>query len=93
MTNRRKYPEEFKKDAVRLMLARGTRTIAEVAAELKLSQSMLHRWHQRYGAEVTGGASQSQEKREDVEQMRRQLRELQQENALLKKAAALSRKK
>ncbi len=56
MTNRRKYPEEFKKDAVRLMLARGTRTIAEVAAELKLSQSMLHRWHQRYGAEVTGGA-------------------------------------
>lgn len=89
MGKNKKYSEEFKKDAVRLMLARGTRTIRDVARGIGVSPSMLHRWHEKYGAEVSGGAVQSQHEREDVEQMRRRLRELEQENALLKKAAAL----
>lgn len=89
MGKRKQYTEAFKRDAVRLMLARGTRTVAEVADGLGVSQSMLHRWHQRYGAEAGSGAARSQEEREDVEKLRRRLRELEQENALLKKAAAL----
>ena len=52
MGNRKKYTEEYKKDAVRLMQARGTRTIAEVAKGLGVSQSMLHRWHKRYGSKI-----------------------------------------
>jgi transposase len=89
MGNRKQYTEEFKKDAVRLMLGRGTRTVAEVAEGLGLSQSMLYRWHKRFGSELKGRASVSQHEREDIEQMRRRLRELEQENSLLKKAAAL----
>ena len=89
MGKRKQYTEQYKKDAVRLMLARGTRTVDEVARGLGVSQSMLHRWHQKYGAELSGGAVRSQEEREDIEKMRRRLRELEQENALLKKAAAL----
>jgi transposase len=89
MGNRKQYTEEFKKDAVRLMLARGARTVAEVAEGLGLSQSMLYRWHKRYGSEVKGRAAVSQHEREDIEKMRRRLRELEQENSLLKKAAAL----
>jgi len=89
MGNRKQYTEEFKKDAVRLMLARGTRTIAEVANGLGVSQSMLSRWHKRYGSELQGMAAVTQHEREDVERMRRRLRELEQENSLLKKAAAL----
>jgi transposase len=88
MGKRRRHTEEFKKDAVRLMLARGTRTIAEVANGIGVSASMLNRWHQKYGPEVSGGAVRSQAEREDVEKMRRRLRELEQENGLLKKAAA-----
>jgi transposase len=89
MGKRRQYTEEFKKDAVRLMLARGKRTVAEAADQVGVGSSMLHRWHQRYGAEVSGGAIASQAEREDVERMRRRLRELEQENAFLKKCAAL----
>jgi transposase len=89
MGKRKQYTEAFKKDAVRLMLARDTQTVEEVAKRVGVSSSMLHRWHQRYGAEVSGSALRSQDNREDVERMRRRLRELEQENALLKKAAAL----
>lgn len=86
---RKKYSEEFKKDAVRLVRNRGTRTIAEVANELGVSESMLHRWQQAYGAQVDGSAIQADQGREDVERLRRRLRELEMENTLLKKAAAL----
>jgi transposase len=89
MGKRKRYTEEFKKDAVRLMAARGSRTISEVANRLGLSQSLLHRWHQRYGSEVQGQATGSEIEREDIEKMRRRLRELEQENSLLKNAAAL----
>jgi transposase len=89
MKKRKQYTEEFKKDAVRLMLARGSRTVADVAKGLGLGQSLLHRWHQRYGSELRGRATASQHEREDIEKMRRRVRELEQENSLLKKAAAL----
>jgi transposase len=89
MANRSHYTEEFKKDAVRLALSRGNRTIAEIAEGLGVSQSMLHRWHQKYAGTARAGAVSAQEEREDVEKLRRRLRELEQENALLKTAAAL----
>jgi transposase-like protein len=57
MGNRKQYTDEFKKDAVRLMLARGSRTVAEVADGLGLSQSMPYRWHERSGSELKGGAA------------------------------------
>jgi len=82
---RKKYSEEFKKDAVRLVRNRGTRTVAEVAKELGVSESMLHRWQQMYGAQVEGAAVQADAGREDVERLRRRLRELEMENTLLKK--------
>ena len=86
---RRKYTEEYKRDAVRLLMSRGSRTIRDIATELGLNESVLHRWYRRYGGEVSGQAEVSQSDREEMERMRRRLRELEQENALLKKAAAL----
>ena len=89
MPQRRSRPGSFKKDAVRRLLARGSKTIAEVARELGVSQSMLHRWRERFEPELTGGIQASEGEREEVERLRRELRDLQAENALLKKAAAL----
>lgn len=89
MEQRTQYTEAYKKDAVRLMLARGSRTLADVAEGLGVSKSMLYRWHERYGSEVNGGTVVAQHEREEVERLRRRLRELELENSLLKKAAAL----
>jgi transposase-like protein len=50
---------------------------------------MLHRRRERLEPELKGGAPQNQYKREEVERLRRELRDLQAENSLLKKCAAL----
>ena len=89
MQHRKSRPESFKKDAVRRVMARGSKTVAEIAQELGVSPSMLHRWRERFEPELTGSTQQSQGEREEVERLRRELRELQAENTLLKKAAAL----
>ncbi len=88
MGKRKQYSEKFKKDAVRLVQSRGTRTVDEVAAGLGVSSSMLHRWQKRYSASADDTPS-AQEDREEVERLRRRLREVEQENAFLKKCAAL----
>ena len=89
MQKRKSRPESFKRDAVRRLMARGTKTVTEIAKELGVSPSMLHRWRERFEPELTVGTQRSQGEREEVERLRRELRELQAENALLKKAAAL----
>lgn len=89
MSERKTRPESFKRDAVRRLIARGSKTVAEVAKELGVSTSMLHRWRERFEPELGGGVQQSQGEREEVERLRRELRDLQAENTLLKKAAAL----
>ena len=88
MAKRRRYSQAFKEDAVRLMRARGTRTVADIAAELGVNSSLLHSWNQALGGDVPSSASSTSES-DDVEALRRRLRQVEQENALLKKAAAL----
>jgi transposase len=70
-------------------MARGSKTVTEVAKELGVSPSMLHRWRERFEPELVGSTPTSQGEREEVERLRRELRDLQAENTLLKKAAAL----
>lgn len=89
MQHRKSRPDSFKKDAVRRVMARGSKTVTEIANELGVSPSMLHRWRERFEPEVVGGSQPTQGEREEVERLRRELRELQAENTLLKKAAAL----
>jgi transposase len=89
MQQRKIRPESFKKDAVRRVIARGTKTVAEIAKELGVSPSMLHRWREQFEPELSGAAPATQGEREEVERLRRELRDVQAENSLLKKAAAL----
>jgi transposase len=89
MQQRMSRPDSFKIDAVRRLMARGPKTITEIAKELGVSASMLHRWRVRFEPELAGAAPTGQGEREEIERLRRELRETQAENALLKKAAAL----
>ena len=47
----KRYSEEFKKDAVRLLQNRGVRTVPEIAASVGVSASMLYRWRGVYGSQ------------------------------------------
>ena len=89
MQKRKSHPESFKKDAVRRLIARGSKSVDEIAKELGVSTSMLHRWRQRFEPELKRGTQPSQGEREELERLRSELRDLKAENALLKKAAAL----
>ena len=71
---------------MRLFMARGERTAQEVADGLGVRTNQLYRWHTKYRAELSGATAKPQG--EDVEALRRRLRRLEQENAILKKAAA-----
>jgi len=47
---RRRFDEEFKKNAVRLSYA-SNKPVAEVARDLDISDAILYRWRQKYTAE------------------------------------------
>jgi len=89
MQKRKSRPESFKRDAVRRLIARGSKSVDEIARELGVSSSMLPRWRQRFEPELSGGTQPSQGEREEIERLRSELRDVKAENTLLKKVAAL----
>jgi transposase len=86
---RKKHTAEFKRDAVRMMRDRGTRTVAQVADDLGVNTNQLHRWAKQLEA---AGTAKRNEQGETLEQENRRLRKenerLRMEKAILKKAAA-----
>jgi transposase len=85
---RRRFSEEFKQQAVRLVLDQG-KTMAEVSRELDLVPTAFREWVQRARADRTGGKSGlTTAEREELARLRKENRILQEERDILKKAAA-----
>ncbi len=82
---RRKYDEEFKKNAVKLSYA-SSKSVAEVARDLGISNGMLYRWRQKYTAE--GDKTRFATLEEENKALRLKNAELAIENDMLKKASA-----
>lgn len=82
---RRKYDEEFKKNAVKLSYA-SPKPVREVADDLGITASMLHRWRQRYTA--LGDKTATATLEEELKVLRLENAELRMERDMLKKAAA-----
>jgi transposase len=86
---RRKYTEEFKRDAVRMMRNRGTRTVAEVADDLGVATNILHRWAQKLDKDAVAKRNDEGETLEqELRRLRKEVEQLRVEKAILKKAAA-----
>ena len=86
---RRRFSEEFKSSAVRLVVEEG-RSVGAVARELDLTASALSLWVQHAQAERTKGKSGlMKEEREELTRLRKENRELRIERDLLKKVSAL----
>jgi transposase len=80
------YDEAYKKKTVQYIKASG-KAVAEVARELKIKDNTLYGWVKRYGSEpgiVVNQAFKSEDHR--LRDMQRQIRDLEEENEILKKA-------
>jgi transposase len=83
------YTEEFKRDAVRLMRNRGKRTVAQIADDLGVGESLLYRWAGKLSKESTAKRNEQGETLEqEVRHLRKDNERLRVERAILKKAAA-----
>ena len=83
----KKFPPEFKRDVV-TVARRGDLTVAEVAADFDISVESVTRWMRQ--ADIDDGIKDGLTTAEQSElvQMRREIRRLEMENEILRRAAA-----
>jgi transposase len=85
---RRRFTDEFKQQAVRLVLDEG-KSVSAVARELDLVPSALGNWVKQLQADRTKGRTGlTTVEREELSRLRKQVRILEEEREILKKAAA-----
>ena len=85
---RRQFTDEFKAGAVRLVLDEG-KSIGAAARDLDLTETALREWVKRARADRTHGRTGlTTAEREELARLRKQVRVLEEERDILKKAAA-----
>jgi transposase len=85
---RRRFDDDFKAQAVRLVLDEG-KTVGAAARDLDLTETALREWVKRAQADRTNGRTGlTTAEREELARLRKEVRELRTEREILKKAAA-----
>ncbi len=87
MRTRRKYTKEFKEEAVRLSESNGSKS--QVARDLGIHMSMLRRWKLELQEEGKKAFSGKNPRDEEMTQLKRENRRLQEEVEILKKAVGI----
>jgi len=84
-----KYTPEFREEAVQVALG-SSKTVSETARELELNPETLRGWVKKYQKrkEPAAGAPLTLDERARLQEQDRRIRELEMENAFLKKCAA-----
>ena len=85
----RRFSEEFKRDAVRLIVAEGY-TFKSAATAVGVSEPSLRAWHAKFAPppEPCGEKATVEELRGELARLRRQLKRAELEREILKKATA-----
>ena len=83
---RRRYTEDFKREAVALVTEQGY-SVAEAARSLDVGENQIRRWRQKFEQESAQGPLTTTE-REELERLRKEIRQLRMEKEILKKASA-----
>ena len=90
MGTRRRFSEEFKRDAVELVRTTG-KPIAEVARDLGVGESSLGYWvtqDRKRRGEHPDAAPVTVDEREELKRLRKRVAELEMEREILKRATA-----
>ena len=86
---RRSFPREFKAQAVKRMLD-GGKGLSEVASELGLSTGQLSTWRsEQLAAGSAEALAQRKAEEAETQRLRREVKRLEEENLILRKAAAV----
>jgi transposase len=86
---RRKYTEEFKREAVQLMESSG-KTIAEIGRDLDINDNNLYRWRRLYGSQAQSNTHGNvAELAVELKRLQREVAVLRQERDILKKAMSI----
>lgn len=88
MSTRKTYTREFKLEAVRLAEERGNRSAT--ARDLGIYLSMIRRWKEQleeHGQQAFPGKGNPRD--EQIAELQRKLRRMEEENAILKKAVGI----
>jgi transposase len=94
----RKYTEEFKLEALRLLASSG-KPAAQLERELGITDGMLLKWRERYQVVEAGEGSASLEPsdleaaKREIKRLERELREVAEEREILKKAMSIFSRK
>ena len=80
------YPPQFRREAVELL--RSGVAIKQVAADLGVSEQTLRDWRRQEDVDAGRVEGLTSAEREELRALRRQVRRLEQEREILKKAAA-----
>ena len=83
---RRRYTEDFKREAVALVTEQGY-SVAEAARSLDVGENQIRRWRQKFEQASAQGPLTTTE-REELERLRKEIRQLRMEKEILKKASA-----
>ncbi len=84
----KKYDREFKMHTVRLIQEEG-KTVAQVAREMGLHENTLYRWLAEFkadGAQAFPGSGQLKPDDKAMRDLQKRIRDLEEENEVLKKA-------
>ena len=85
---RRRFTSEFKSEAVRLLAENG-KPLQQVAAELGVHSNQLRSWrNERLAAGSADALARQKAEAAELARLRREVRRLEQENEILKRAAA-----
>jgi len=83
---RRRFSDEFKREAVRLAYESGRR-LSEVARELEVRPDLIRRWRRRLSGGEPGRAATTEE--QEIRRLQRELSRVREERDILKKALAI----
>ena len=91
MSTRRTYTREFKIEAAKLSY-NSDKPVEELAEQLGVSQSSLNRWRRQYRTDpdqAFPGNGHRKERDEEVARLKKELKQAQMENEILKKAVTI----